>query len=86
MNKMIPIFAFGIGLIVVGFYWALLNDMLNSFFLPYILTDYTAWGVHYTHDKYYDFIEMLFNILPWVLVLIGTILLIASGSGSEAEE
>jgi len=88
LNKVIPLLAFGIGLIVLGLWWHFYSDVINMFILPYALHDYTAFGVHYTHDKYFDFMYMVWRIMPWILLVLGVFLLllagVVAGSGSDS--
>jgi hypothetical protein len=83
MNKIIPLVGFGVGLMVLGLFWHLYNDVLTMSIMPYILTNYTAWGVSYTHDKFFDFMYMVWRILPWICMGVGVLLLFAAGSSSS---
>lgn len=83
---MIPLLGFGIGLLCLGLYWHLYNDVITINLNRYILTDYTAFGVHYTHDKYYDFMQMIWSIMPWLFTGAGVVLLIAAGVSGKSEE
>lgn len=82
MSKVIPLIGFGVGLMCVGFYWHIYNDVFLMAISPYVLTSYTAWGVHYTSDKYFDFMYMIWRILPWICVGVGVVLLLAAGASS----
>jgi len=86
LNKVIPLLSFGIGLLCLGLYWHLYNDVLTIYIAPFVLHDYTAFGVHYTHDKYHDFMQMIWSILPWILMMIGIVLLIAAGVSSSGSD
>jgi len=91
MSKVIPLIGFGVGIMCVGFYWHLYNDVFIMEVSPYILSSYTAWGVIYSSDKYFDFMYMIWRLLPWICVIVGVMLLIvagasASNSGQEAVE
>jgi hypothetical protein len=89
LNKIIPIIGFGVGLICLGLYWHLFNDVFLMTISPYVLHTYTAFGVSYTHDKYFDFMYMIWRLLPWICIIVGVILLIAAGvssSGSGDQE
>ena len=83
MNKIIPLIAFGIGLLVLGLFWHLYNDVFLMSIQKYVLTSYTAWGVSYTHDKYFDFMYMIWRLLPWICVFVGILLLLAAGASSN---
>ena len=85
MSKIIPLIGFGVGLMCVGFYWHLYNDAFLMFISPYVLTSYTAWGVSYTHDKWFDFMYMIWRLLPWLCVGAGVVLLIAAGASSSGD-
>jgi hypothetical protein len=83
-NKIIPLVGFGIGIICIGFYWHLYNDAFIMWINHYVLTSYTAFGVHFSYDKYFNFMYMAFRILPWVCMLVGVLLLIAAGTGASS--
>jgi len=83
MSKVVPLIGFGVGIMVVGFYWHLYNDVFLMFIQQYVLGSYTAWGVSYTHDKFFDFMYMVWRILPWICVFIGVVLLIAAGASAS---
>lgn len=85
MNKLIPLLGFGVGLLVLGLFWHLYNDVFEMALLPYVLTNYTAWGVSYTHDKYYDFMYMVWRLLPWFCMGIGILLLFAAGASASGD-
>jgi hypothetical protein len=85
MNKVIPLLSFGIGLMCLGFYWHFYNDVLTLHLAPYFLHSYTAFGVAYTHDKYFDFMYMIWRLIPWIFVIIGIVLLIAAGTSSHSD-
>jgi hypothetical protein len=85
MSKVIPLIGFGVGLMCVGFYWHLYNDVFIMAISPYVLTSYTAWGVSYSSDKYFDFMYMIWRLLPWVCVIVGVLLLIAAGASSSGD-
>jgi hypothetical protein len=80
------LFAFGIGVLCLGLYWHLYNDVLTLRLNQYILIDYYAFGVHYTHDKFYDFMQMIWTMMPWMLMLAGIVLLIAAGATASNKE
>lgn len=74
MNKVMPLVALGLGLIVVGAFWSLYNDSL-SYFDNFIID-----------DEFNTLFELAWDSIPIIFLLIGVMCLIAAGvsaSGSE---
>lgn len=84
MSRVLPLIGFGVGFLCLGFYWHIYNDVFTMFIQKYVLTSFTAWGVVYTSDKFYEFMYMVWRILPWLCVFIGVLLLLSAGASSSS--
>jgi len=85
MSKVIPLIGFGVGIMCIGFYWHLYNDVFTMFISNYIPGSYTAWGISYSSDKYFNFMYMIWRLLPWICVGVGVLLLIAGATSASGE-
>ena len=67
MNRIIPLIGFGLGLITVGGFWSLYNDTLSYF-------DFLVMN-----DPYYEFMALIWKVMPLIFILIGIMCLIGAG-------
>ena len=70
MIAVIILFSIGIGLLAGGFYYHLYDDILTDFFTPYIYN---------TADPYYLGANLLWDMWPYVLILMGIVCFILAG-------
>ena len=68
MNKLAPLFGFGIGLLGFGLFWKLFDDVLVAYILPYAI-----------RDRFFLYSDLVWHSLPFIVMLGGVVLLIASG-------
>lgn len=83
MNKIMPIIGFGVGILVLGLYWQLFNDVLLIHISQYFMPSYVAFGTLYVSDKYFEFMYMLWRIMPWICMFVGLLLLVSAGAGTS---
>ena len=67
MNKILPLLAFGLGLIGAGSFFTLFDESL-SYFTEFII-----------EDKYYLFMESIWSVFPAIIIFIGIIFLVVVG-------
>lgn len=67
MNKLIPLIAFGLGLIIAGAFFTFYDDVLPE--LDEFLIE----------DEYYTLMKMGWDAFPGIIMLVGIISLIAAG-------
>lgn len=67
MSKIVPLIAFGFGLIGVGAFWSLYNDCLSYFDFLVI------------NDVYYELMAQGWKVMPIIFVLVGIMCLISAG-------
>lgn len=68
MSKVIPLIGFGVTLIGAGFFYHLFDDVIINYIAPYMLTDIYQTGRNF-----------LWDLIPWLVILIGIFCLIAAG-------
>ena len=74
MNKVMPLVALGLGLIVVGAFWSLYNDSL-TYFDDFII-----------EDEFTVLFRLGWKVIPIIFLLIGIMCLIAAGVSSSQSE
>lgn len=67
MNKIVPLIAFGIGLMVAGAFFTFFDDTLPEF------------DEFLIEDEYYTLMKMIWNGFPGIIMIVGLICLIAAG-------
>jgi len=71
MNKLIPLAAFGLGLIVAGAFFTFYNEALPEF------------DEFLIEDEYYTMMKMLWDGFPGIIMIVGIVCLIAAGVGAS---
>ena len=68
MSKVTALIAFGVGFIGAGFFYRLFDDVINSYIAPYIRP-----SIYNTGEAF------LWDLIPWMIILLGVFCLIAAG-------
>lgn len=72
MGRVGALAALGIGFVGFGFFYRIFTDVVNTKIAKYILS-----------NEYYNMSSWFWDILPWVVVIIGVICLIGAGASSR---
>lgn len=72
MGRVGSFVAVGIGLIGFGFFYKLEQDIINDSFAKYILS-----------NEYYDMSNWFWEIMPWVVIIVGVFCMVAAGISSR---
>ena len=76
MNAVIVLIVVGVALIGGGLLYNLFDDILTDFFLPY---------VYNPSDPYYLGSQLMFDAIPYAIMIIGVILLFVGGKKYKAD-
>ena len=72
-----PLIGFGVGLLAFGFYWKLYEDTITGFFISYVRD---------TGDKYYLLSDLVWDALPYFVILVGVVCLIFGSKTTVSSE
>lgn len=68
MNLVAPLIGFGLLFLAGGFFWKLIDDVIDLHFLDFI-----------QYNKYYTFSQLEWDMIPWILMIMGVLCLIGAG-------
>lgn len=66
----IPLIAFGVGLVGTGLFWHLMDDVLDTYIAKY---------VYNTADVSYVASDLVWQALPYIILVVGIICLVIGG-------
>jgi hypothetical protein len=73
LSRVVPLIAFGVALVVGGFYWAVWEGS-RGYLEDFVIA-----------DEYYNLGLLIWRIIPIVIIGIGIMCLIAAGMGGRRE-